>query len=75
MYVLKVDPRRTMFRFYWNNGSLQGVSYFFNRLREGPWIRLNDDGTASFQGSFLDGKKNGVQRIYHMNGKIWRIEN
>lgn len=78
MYVIfksKIYPNRLMYKFYWGNGNIQGISYFINGVNDGPWSTYFDNGSITFEGSFLNGKKNGIHKLYFPNGKISRIEN
>ena len=70
IYKSTVDTGLTMYKFYWDNGKLQGISYFRGNMKTGPWIRFFDDGKISFQGSFQNGKKVGQHRVYFPNGKL-----
>lgn len=77
MYVLyksTIDSSFSMFKFYWDNGKLQGISYFQNNIKTGPWSRFFDDGKTSFEGSYEMGKKNGEHKTYFANGKLSSVE-
>jgi antitoxin component YwqK of YwqJK toxin-antitoxin module len=78
MYVLyksKIDPNRIMYKFYWDNGKLQGISFFLNGVKDGPWLRYFDNGSISFEGTYLQGKKNGIHKLYFPNRRISTVEN
>jgi antitoxin component YwqK of YwqJK toxin-antitoxin module len=77
MYVIyraKADNEITMIRSYWDNGKLQGTSYFVNNVRNGPWTRYFFSGSLMFEGSFSTGKKNGFHKYYYENGGVSVVE-
>lgn len=73
MYVVYnciIDTSYKMFKFYWDNGKIQSISFFFKNKKTGPWIGYFDDGKISFEQNFIDGKKEGDYKVYFMNGQI-----
>ena len=74
IYKSTLDTGRTMFKFYWDNGKLQAISYFRNSVNDGPWSRFFDNGIVWFEGSFVNGRKTGIHKLYFPSGKISIIE-
>ena len=73
MYVIyksQIDPKLFMYKFYWDNGKVQGISYFINNVKVGPWIRYFDDGRIAFKGNYENGKRTGSHKIYYQDGKL-----
>lgn len=52
-----------MFKFYWDNGKIQSISFFLNNIKVGPWVGYFDNGNLSFEQGFLDGKNDGDYRV------------
>jgi len=73
MYVVynsTLDSNYKMFKFYWNNGNVQTVSFFYKTIRIGPWTSYFDNGKISSEQHFNDGKKDGEYKLYFMNGRV-----
>jgi hypothetical protein len=47
IYFFKYDRARKMLKYYWNNDSLQAISYFNNDKKDGPWQEYFENGTVS----------------------------
>lgn len=74
VYVCKSDTNRIMFKYYWDNGLLQGKFYFVQHQKNGHWVQYSDDGSLSFEGDFSNNKKIGTHISYYRNGNIASLE-
>jgi|SRR6185312_8322156 len=63
VYNCTKDMRYKMFKFYWDNGKIQSISFFLNNIKVGPWVGYFDNGNLSFEQGFLDGKNDGDYRV------------
>jgi len=73
IYESNVIQSLKMIRTYYNDGSLLGIGYFRNQKRDGLWQHFLNSKVA-FEGAFLNGKKVGLHKYYHSNGKPSMIE-
>lgn len=70
IYKSTVDTNRTYIKYYWDNGQLQAISYFYKNLKDGTWEQYFSDGVLSFEGKFAFGRKVGLHKTYSPNGNL-----
>lgn len=71
--VSGIDVNRNMIRTYYNDGSLMGISYYYNRKKDGHWVQFLES-KLSYEGDYSNGKKTGTHKYYFPNGKPFLIE-
>jgi hypothetical protein len=74
VFINIFDTSRKMLKYYWNNGNIQAISFFYKNKRDGKWLGYFENGSKSFEENYVNGLKDDTQKIYHSNGRVFGYE-
>lgn len=75
LFVSSIDSNRKLIKYYWPDGKIQLIGYYYKGLKEGNWRIFMDNGVLVSKTEFFRNKRNGRRTTYHANGKIATAEN
>lgn len=64
-----IDPHYEIH--YYRNGNKRIAGPLKHGLRHGKWQAWFEDGTLWSEGTYVDGKENGMKKIYYPNGNLY----
>lgn len=74
IYHYSTDTNRTMIKTFWQNGELQGRTFFYKGKRDGKWILYFDDGSISDEAFFVNDLPDSLHKSFYRNGKLSKLE-
>lgn len=73
--VYLFDTSRKMMKYYWDNGTIQAIGFYYKGQKEGKWTSYFEDGNLATERFFVNGNKEGKHKVYFSNGKLSIVEN
>jgi antitoxin component YwqK of YwqJK toxin-antitoxin module len=58
-----------MLKYYWDNGSVQAISFFYKNKKDGFWREYFENGNLSSESFFTNDIQDSIHTLYYMNGK------
>lgn len=70
IYVLPGDTMAKCTKSYWEDRKIKALSFSYKGELNGPFEMYDLDGSLTYKGNYVNGKKHGKQLLYDESGKI-----